>query len=174
MIEEYFQSIQTLLQNLSLAQPPDVAYDRRSGKIGFVRGNLVFKDGSRLHFREFARAKRGQPVHRYMYAFQYMQADGSTIFRYDDADHYPHLPTAPHHKHLGEKDVIAAQAPDLAGVLKEIEAMIEFLQFRGQALQPSTLGEHTAFGIWANRPEANDPAAFSLKLRQDVEKRHRD
>ncbi len=46
------------------------------------------------------------------------------IFRYDDADHFSKLPSAPHHKHVGENEVIAADAPDLQFVLKEIEALI--------------------------------------------------
>lgn len=55
--------------------------------------------------------------------------------------------------------------------LVEVAQFIEFLQFRRQALQPSSSGEHTAFGIWADYPEANDPAAFALNLRQNMEKR---
>ena len=55
--------------------------------------------------------------------------------------------------------------------LVEVAQFIEFLQFRGQALQPSSAGEHTAFGIWADYPEANDPAAFALNIRQNIEKR---
>jgi len=55
--------------------------------------------------------------------------------------------------------------------LVEVAQFIEFLQFRGQALQPSASGEHAAFGIWADYPEANDPAAFALKLRQNMENR---
>lgn len=35
------------------------------------------------------------------------------------------LSTAPHHKHVGETDVIAANAPDLQSVLKEIEGLIK-------------------------------------------------
>ena len=123
MIEEYFDSIKTLLRNTPLAQPPDVNYDRRDKETGFLRGDLVFKDGSRLHFREFVRIQRGYPANRYMYAFQYMHADGTLVFRYDDADHFPQLRSAPHHKHIGEDDVIAANAPDLQSVLKEIEKM---------------------------------------------------
>lgn len=125
MIEEYFEGIETLLQNTLLAQPPEVNYDRRDKETGFLRGDLVFKDGSRLHFREFVRIKRGHPINRYMYAFQYMRADGTLIFRYDDAGHFSQLPSAPHHKHIGENDVMAANAPDLESVLKEIEALIK-------------------------------------------------
>jgi hypothetical protein len=86
---------------------------------------LVFKDGSRLHFREFVQVKIGKPVDRYMYVFQYMDSNDALIFRYDDTRHFPHLPTAPHHKHIGENEVVAANAPDLESVLKEIKALIK-------------------------------------------------
>jgi hypothetical protein len=36
----------------------------------------------------------------------------------------PDLPSAPHHKHVGESDVIAADMPDFFSVLKEIESLI--------------------------------------------------
>jgi len=56
--------------------------------------------------------------------------------------------------------------------LVEVAQFIEFLQFRGQnSLKALASGKHAAFGIWADRPEAKDPAAFALKLRQDMEKR---
>lgn len=62
MIEEYFEAIKTLLQSLSLSQSPEVDYDYRDRETGFIKGDLVFKDGSRFHFREFVQVKRGQPV----------------------------------------------------------------------------------------------------------------
>jgi hypothetical protein len=123
MIEEYFESVKTLLQSLSLSQSPEVDYDYRDRETGFLKGDLVFKDGSRLHFREFVQVKSGHAVHRYMYAFQYMDSDGILIFRYDDTKHFPSLSTAPHHKHVGENEVVAANAPDLESVLKEIKAL---------------------------------------------------
>lgn len=56
--------------------------------------------------------------------------------------------------------------------LMEVAQFIEFLQFRGQqAVSANSSGEHIAFGIWADYPEANDPAAFALNLRQNMEKR---
>lgn len=125
MIEEYFESVKALLQNLALSQPPEVDYDYRDRETGFLKGDLVFKDGSRLHFREFVQVKQGQPVYRYMYAFQYMDTNGALIFRYDDTKHFPRLSTAPHHKHIGKNEVIAADAPNLESILKEIEALIK-------------------------------------------------
>jgi hypothetical protein len=58
------------------------------------------------------------------YTYQYMQADGTLIFRYDDTDHFPNLSGAPHHKHIGETEVVAAQPPSLQTVLQEIEQLI--------------------------------------------------
>jgi len=124
MIEEYFEAVKALLQSLTLSAPPEVDYDYRDRETGFLKGDLAFKDGSHLHFREFVHVKLGKPVDRYMYVFQYMRADGTTIFRYDDAEHFMRLPTAPHHKHLGETEVIAADAPDLQSILKEIEEAV--------------------------------------------------
>ncbi len=82
MIEDYFAEIQALVQTFGLAQPPEISYHRREREIGFLRGDLVFRDGSQLHFREFVHVKRNQPANRYMYAFQYMHPDGKLIFRY--------------------------------------------------------------------------------------------
>ena len=59
--------------------------------------------------------------------------------------------------------------------LVEVAQFIEFLQFRGQQpLKPLASGEHAAFDIWADYPEAKDPAAFASKLRQNMEKRQSD
>src|SRR5574341_1997868 len=70
------------------------------------------------------------------------------------------------------KEYIFRQLDTLSSdALVEVAQFIEFLQFRGQTIRPSASGEHAAFGIWADYPEAQDPAAFALKLRQDMEKR---
>ncbi len=58
------------------------------------------------------------------YSYHYQNTDEALVFRYDNAPHYPDLNTAPHHKHLGEKDVISASPPDLEEVLREIEKLI--------------------------------------------------
>jgi hypothetical protein len=56
--------------------------------------------------------------------------------------------------------------------LLEVAQFIEFLQFREQPMvKASKSGARVAFGIWADYPEAQDAAAFALKLRQNIEKR---
>jgi hypothetical protein len=64
-------------------------------------------------------------VHETVLSVHYQREDGTMVFRYDNAPHFPHLPTAPNHKHVEETEVIAAEAPDLESVLKEIEGLIK-------------------------------------------------
>jgi hypothetical protein len=58
------------------------------------------------------------------YAYRYQHSDGAMIFRYDNAPHFPNLPTAPHPKHTSETNVIAANAPDFETVIREFENLI--------------------------------------------------
>ena len=124
MIDEYYDAIIAAIHDCGVAKSHTIYKDEREDEILFLRGDIYFSDASRLHFREFVQIKQGQPPNRYTYAYHYQRADETLVFRYDDTDHFPNLPTAPNHKHIGENDVIAANAPDLQSVLKEIEALI--------------------------------------------------
>lgn len=61
-------------------------------------------------------------LHRY--AYHYQNVSSEVIFRYDNAPHYPNLPTHPHHKHVGSTAVEPSPVPDLSEVLREIEQLI--------------------------------------------------
>lgn len=122
MNNDYLQSILTLLSESPFVHEPVVNADDRD-EVWFVRADVHFIDNSLLHFRELF-VKQEKPFKK-AYAYHYQRADGTIVFRYDNAPHFPNLPTAPNHKHVGETDVIAADAPDLQSVLKEIEAIIE-------------------------------------------------
>lgn len=121
-IAGYFEQVASRLAFSRAVQSQELRTEKRTPTEGYLRGEVLFKDGSRLHFRELVSADPS--VQLVSYTYQYMRADGTLIFRYDNTDHFPHLPTAPHHKHLGENEVIAANAPDLQSVLKEIEGII--------------------------------------------------
>ena len=57
------------------------------------------------------------------YRYHYQKADGSTIFRYDNAPHHRELSTYPDHKHSGES-IIEVERPDIEQVLDEIKKHI--------------------------------------------------
>lgn len=122
-IAGYFELVASLLARCRVIESQEIRTQKRTISEGYLRGEVLFKDGSRLHFRELV--STNPTVRLVSYAYQYMRADGTLTFRYDDTDHFPDLPGAPHHKHVGETEVIASEVPDLEFVLKEIERAIK-------------------------------------------------
>jgi hypothetical protein len=58
--------------------------------------------------------------------------------------------------------------------LAEVARFIDFLQFKtGLVTRTSRarVGEHPAFGIWADRPEIQDPVQYTEHLRRTIETR---
>jgi len=123
MIDAYFDEIREIIAASSVVHSSNIAFDRRGDQVGYLRGDLFFRDDSHLHFREFIQTSEGALPRRYRYAYHYQSADKVLIFRYDNSPHFPDLPSAPHHKHTASS-VISATSPDLASVLKEIESLI--------------------------------------------------
>ena len=123
MIEDYFRDLELLITKMRIVIAANVTYDKRSATIGFVRGELFFLDGSRLHLREYINVE--PVIDRYTYSYHYQSASGALIFRYDNTPHYPHLPDFPHHKHVkNETNVINAQPANLAIVLTEVQSIV--------------------------------------------------
>ena len=125
-IENYFQQIHEAIQSCPLVQLSDISYNKRGSYEGFIRGELYFVDESKLHLREFVDVETTPD--RLMYAYQYVDASNSLIFRYDNTGHHRKLGlhTYPHHKHDGSEDsVVASPGPDLFQVLKEIESLVK-------------------------------------------------
>lgn len=84
---------------------------------GFIRGRIIFVDGSRLELSEQI------PVRRRKYRFQYMDWNNELIARWDSAPHHRHLSNFPFHKHTPEG--IEDGAPiTLVAVLDEIARLV--------------------------------------------------
>lgn len=78
-----------------------------------IEGRIAFSNGTILEFVESITPERLK------YRYQFMNADGTVIFRYDNAPHHRNLATFPHHKHVGE-NVIEREEPTLRVVIDEI------------------------------------------------------
>ncbi len=118
-IDAYFAQIRQAIDNCSFVRNASILTDDRGTFEGFVRGDLVLSDGSRLHWREFVNTEFG--LHQIMYSFQYMDDQGNLIFRYDNTGHHANVSTFPHHKHEGSmRKIVASAPPSLADVLAEI------------------------------------------------------
>ena len=110
MNSEYLEWVDKLLSDSPFVYEVKTHYEDRE-EVWFLRVNVYFIDNSLLHFRElFVGQERS---FKKTYTYHYQRSDGTMVFRYDNAPHFPKLPSAPHHKHVGENDVVAADAPDL-------------------------------------------------------------
>lgn len=83
----------------------------------FADGKIVFFDNTILEFTESITPERSR------YRYQYMRADGSLIFRYDNVPHHPEVSTFPDHKHYHNK-VVESSSVSLKQVVEEIIDLI--------------------------------------------------
>jgi len=90
---------------------------------GRVRGWLRFYDDSTLTIEEKV-IKRGRSIEKISYRYHYQRADGTLVFRYDNAPHHPEVVTFPDHIHIEGHDVEAAEPPDLSKVLRRIDELL--------------------------------------------------
>lgn len=56
------------------------------------------------------------------YRYHCQDGNQSLVFRYDDTPHFPDLASFPHHKHLPDRVIVAAQ-PALGRVIEEATAL---------------------------------------------------
>ena len=77
-------------------------------------------DKSKLEFTEVKDVMESAKI---KYRYNYINSKNELIFRYDNAKHHTELKTFPHHKHLAEKTIEAAE-PNLYEVLNEAKKII--------------------------------------------------
>ncbi len=124
LIDSYLAYLQEMIAASRIVAQSVLQPGERGSDAGYIRGQLLFSDGSRLHFREYIDFEEG--IERLMYSYHYMDTDRRLIFRYDNVAHHSHISTHPHHKHEGGEDnVVASSPPTLAAVLEEIGRMIQ-------------------------------------------------
>ena len=89
-----------------------------------LTASIRYRDGSRIRIRLIINTDSDYPDW-YSYSFHYMTARGDTIFRYDNARHYPEMHTFPHHKHEGaDERAIASHQPSVRRIRDEIAAYL--------------------------------------------------
>ena len=88
------------------------------GSLFACKIQISFSDKSTLEVKEYRFSNNERK-----YAFHWMNKKGEMIIRWDNAAHWKHLPTFPHHKHIG-KEVFASTEITLAEVLQVIEKQL--------------------------------------------------
>lgn len=123
MLRDRLVEIEGLLDKSPFALARNLEYSITSPITAYIKGAVVFADGSRLSLFEHFR-KTDEELELTDYRYHYMTEDNSIIFRYDNAPHHPQLARFPFHKHPQEGEVIPADLPSFEAVLQEIEAHI--------------------------------------------------
>ena len=117
MISDYFQNVEKKISKTNVIAEKAIEFREFDINEGFVRGKILFIDGSGLEFLEYLKEDI-----RLKYRFHYMNEMGALIFRYDNAPHHQ-VSTFPDHKHTSE-GVIASVPQELSSVVDEIERLI--------------------------------------------------
>jgi hypothetical protein len=94
-----------------------IAYEIRPAKQAVTNAKIDLVDGSVLHIRVYIDAK--YKIEVISYAYQYLDAKGKLIFRYDNARHKPELGFKDH-KHLYDGSMVQSFMPDISDVVDEV------------------------------------------------------
>jgi len=120
-INDYIIQLESLINTSSAVSACNLTIDRKTEDIAFISGNIEFRDGSALDFKEFCESAR-HGIERYKYSYNYRLAS-DILFRYDNAPDpgAKGLKTFPHHKHLKNNKIVESKQMELEDVLEEIE-----------------------------------------------------
>jgi len=118
MISEYFSGVKNTLKKYAyVISSQSITEKTYSDKKGFIEGEVIFHDESKLEFTEVKDADKHPKV---KYCYHYMDEKNNLVFRFDNAKHYPNLP---HHKHTSN-GVEESKKPEIVDVLSAINIEI--------------------------------------------------
>jgi hypothetical protein len=119
-ITRYLEDIRQLFDQTPYILSKSLEYEDRGGVALLVKGKIIFDNLSELHFREIISFTFANLPDKIAYSYHYQDREKVLIFRYDNAEHYPEIPSYPHHKHIPKSNIEASQEISLAEVLFEI------------------------------------------------------
>ena len=125
LLRKYFIYVREAIEKIDkygFAESVDIREEKRAGKQGIVKIQVVLVDGSSLSIKEYVDAK--YKIEKASYAYHYQNRDGGLIFRYDNAAHKPDLGFK-EHKHTFSGEIIKAGLPDLADLVDEVIACMQ-------------------------------------------------
>ena len=107
-----------ILDDYGLATQIDISEEVRLSSQAVLNVAVQLVDATDLYIRLFLATQKGT-IQLLSYAYQYQHADGSLIFRYDNAKHRPEL-GFDGHKHRADGTIIPAEPPTLQALVEEV------------------------------------------------------
>ena len=121
-MHDYLDRVIDVLVTAGSTAIEERAVRRMSGTLVDLRAAIRFYDRSYLSVWMRVRISRSN-LSLQRYAFHYMTADSTTIFRNDNSDYHPGGEYAPHHKHIGaDERLIDCPQPTIRQIRDEIAA----------------------------------------------------
>ncbi len=105
------------IDDYGFAESIDIKEEIRPAKQAGTNAKIDLVDGSVLHIRVYIDAK--YKIEVVSYAYQYHDAKGKLIFRYDNARHKPELEFKGH-KHLYDGSMVQSSMPVISDVVEEV------------------------------------------------------
>lgn len=123
-IARYFDEIEACL----IASPAIASYQILRREIAPSDGKLRIKaklsDGDMAELFEYVAETSGQ-IAAHKYSFQWQDAQGTLVRRWDNAPHHKELANAPHHSHEPDgSSKSAAETMNMQKVIEEIEKSV--------------------------------------------------
>ena len=119
MLRQYLTRLYVTVHSRGEIEVEHFDVTQRTSLRGRIAGHLRFYDGSLLAFEEILEVRGVRQITKTYYKYHYQRADGTRVFRYDNAPHHPEVSTFPAHIHI-EGRVEAAEPPDLSDVLRKM------------------------------------------------------
>ncbi len=119
-INKYIQSIREAIERLDVygfAESIDIREEIRAGKQAVIKIKVVLVDSSSLHIKKYVDYRYKMDI--VSYAYQYQDANGGLIFRYDNAAHRPVLGFQ-NHKHISNGNIVEAELPNISDIIDEV------------------------------------------------------
>jgi Family of unknown function (DUF6516) len=118
----YLNELKTRLATSTAIIAIEGVTEREIKDRGYFRARLSLANGDFLEVSEYFIIRVGKPE---TLEYRYQRMDNSKqklIRRWDNARHFPELPSFPHHVHVGEeKQVVSGQAMSILDLVELIE-----------------------------------------------------
>jgi len=118
---DFFHQAVEKIDDYGFAESIEIKEEIRAAKQAAIHAEIHLVDGSVLHVKVYADAK--YRIEIISYAYQYQNADGQLIFRYDNARHKPELAFSDH-KHLSDGSIVQSAMPNITDI---VDAVIKCL-----------------------------------------------
>jgi len=124
MIEDYFHKLfQELFVSPAVATFKTVK-QRVQEEDGYLRIKCRLQNAQRFEFAEYVQV-HGDKIIVITYNYQWQDAHGGLVKRWDNVPHHKEVDSFPHHLHISETEVISSGPMTLQDVLMEIEESLQ-------------------------------------------------